>query len=69
MSNIIRKIVPVSELRKGDTVEIDGVLETVNGERIRYCGFMGWTYQGSPFLKGITKIIFKVHTINGYVYR
>ena len=68
MSNIIRKIIHLSELKWANTVEIAGELETVDLKYLRYCSFMGWTYQGKPYRKGITKIIFKVPTLNGFRY-
>ena len=67
-SNMIRKLIQVSDLKQGYMVEIDGKLETVGMKWVKYCSFMGWTYKGSPFRKGITRIIFKVPIKGGFRY-
>lgn len=59
MNNIIRKTVSVADLKNGDTVEIDGKMETVSRNHLKR-GFAGHTYKGDPHKKGITKITFKV---------
>lgn len=66
--NQIKKTVPVSTLKAGDTVEIDGKLETVSRHHLKK-GFTGDTYKGSPYRNGITKIVFKVPVANGYRYQ
>lgn len=66
-TEIIRQIIPLSELKSGHTVEIDGKMETVIGKRISK-SFMGWTYNGQQFRNGITRIIFKVPVKDGYRY-
>jgi len=53
-----RSFVMVSELQNGDTVEVNGNLETVSWRHIK-CGFTGVTYKGDPHHKGIIKVIFK----------
>lgn len=41
--------VPVSELRPGDTVLIDGVPTTVGASNLRRCPFMGATLDGDTY--------------------
>ena len=60
----IKKIVKVSDLRNGDTVEIGNELETVSRAHIKNNEF-GHTYKGDPFLSGITKVVFKVPVAGG----
>lgn len=62
----IRKTVKVSELKHGDTVEIDGNLKTVSREHIKHNELFGYTFQGDPYLLGITKVTFKVPTAFGF---
>lgn len=47
--------VQVSDLVPGDTVFVNGRLETVDGRNLKYDKFMGWSYKDSVFHKGITK--------------
>ncbi len=68
MSNLIKQIVTVSELKAGDTVEIDGELKTVSNTYLKHCPFMGYTLYGSTFHKGVTKVTFKVPTAFGIRY-
>lgn len=51
----------VSELQNGDTVEVNGSLETVSWKHIKR-GFTGVTYKGDPHHSGIIKVIFKKDT-------
>jgi hypothetical protein len=67
-SNIVRKIVSLQDLKHGDTVEINGELETVSKSFLKRCEFMCHTYKGDPFIGGITKVVFKVPTAHGYRY-
>jgi hypothetical protein len=53
-----RRLVMVSELQNGDTVEVNGSLETVSWKHIKR-GFTGVTYKGDPHNSGIIKVIFK----------
>lgn len=62
-TEIIRRIIDLSELKSGYTVEIDGKMETVDVKKIRK-SFMGRTYNGQQFRNGIVRIIFRV-PING----
>lgn len=64
--NFYRKIVNVSELKNGDTVEINGKIETLSSRYLKNCPFLGVTYKGDTFRSGITKIIFVVPTANGF---
>lgn len=66
--SIIKTTIPVSSLKQGDTVEINGNEETVIPSYLKYCSFMGWTYKGSPFPSGITKINYKVPIKGGFRY-
>ena len=43
---------PISQIRVGDTVEIDGRLRTVSGTDLRRGGFMGTTLFGDSFRCG-----------------
>ena len=69
MSNIIRKTVAVSDLRQGDTVEINGCTHTVTANRIKSDPFFGVTYEGAAYPQGITKITFVVPTAFGVRYQ
>ena len=62
---LIKKIVKVSDLMHGDTVEFENELETVSRSHIKHNELFGYTYKGDPFLSGITKVIFKVPIANG----
>ena len=62
---IIKKIVQASELRHGDTVEVENKLETVSRANIKPDAFFGGTYKGAAYPRGITKIIFKVPIAGG----
>lgn len=64
-TEIIRKLIHLSELKRGHTVEIDGKMETVIASRINK-GFMGWTYSGQQFRNGITRVIFRVPIKDGF---
>jgi len=61
----IKKTVKVSDLRNGDTVEVFGRLETVSRTHIKHNPLFGYTYKGTPFLNGITKVVFKVPVAGG----
>lgn len=67
-SVMVRKLVQVSDLKKGDTVEVDGKLETVGINYLKRCSFMGWTYKGNPFRDGINRVVFKVPVKGGFRY-
>ena len=62
---LIKKIVKVSDLMNGDTVEVENKLETVSRVHIKHNELFGYTYKGDPFLSGITKVVFKVPIANG----
>ena len=64
-TEIIRRVISISELKACHTVEIDGKMETVIASRISE-GFMGWTYKGQQFRNGITRIIFRVPIKDGF---
>ena len=64
----LRVLVTVADLNNGDTVEIDGVYETVSESHLKR-GFTGHTYKGDPHICGIVRVVFKVPTINGFRYR
>tara|TARA_X000001382_G_scaffold121768_1_gene104293 strand:- start:137 stop:349 length:213 start_codon:yes stop_codon:yes gene_type:complete len=66
-SNLIKKAVPVADLKNGDTVEINGKLETVSRSHLKR-GFTGRTYKGDPHKNGILKVTFKVQVSNGFRY-
>lgn len=66
--NQIKTTVSVSSLKTGDTVEIDGKLETVSKHHLKK-GFTGDTYKGSPYRNGIIKIVFKVPIREGFRYQ
>ena len=65
---MIRKLIKVSDLKNGYTVEIDGKIETVGAKYLKLCSFMGWTYKGDPFREGITRVVFKVPIKGGFRY-
>lgn len=65
MQNIIRENVKVSDLKNGDTVEVNGKLETVNYHHLKN-GPIGATCKGDPHRLGICKVTFKVPTAFGY---
>lgn len=64
-TEIIREVVDVADLTVGDTVEVNGKMETVNRNHLTI-GFTGNCYKGDPFHNGITKVTFKVPTAYGY---
>lgn len=66
-SNILKSVVSVYDLKHGDTVELDGKLETVSRNHLGH-GFMGYTYKGDTHRNGIVKIVFKVPTASGFCY-
>ena len=66
--NFTRETVLVTDLKHGDTVEVDGGLETVSKTHLKHCNFIGNTYKGNTFRNGITKIIFIVQTSDGVRY-
>jgi len=65
--NLIRKTVTVADLHHGNTVEINGSLETVSRSHLNL-GFHGLAYKGDPHRNGIVKVTFKVQIANGYRY-
>jgi hypothetical protein len=65
---IIKIVTHLADLRYCNTVEINGNIETVDQKYLKFCPFMGWTYKGQQYREGITKVIFKVPTIDGYRY-
>ena len=67
-SVMVRKLIQVSDLKKGYTVEVDGKLETVGIRCLKRCSFMGWTYRGNPFREGINRVVFKVPIKGGFRY-
>jgi len=69
MQNLIREQIKISELEQGMTVEVNGKLETVSMEYVKYNSFMGWSYKGDASKKEITLVKFKVPTANGIVLR
>lgn len=66
MDNIIRTTINKSELTIGMTVELDGHTYTVDKQSLSYCAFMGHSFRGSVYPRTITRIKWKVPTINGY---
>jgi hypothetical protein len=62
----IKTTVKVSELKHGDTVEIDGNLKTVSRDHLKKDELFGYTFQGDPHRDGITKVVFKVPTAFGF---
>ena len=66
MTNIKRTTVDIDTLKTGDTVEINGQLETVNVNYLKRCPLTGTTYKGVPYRKGIVKVNFIVPTKDGY---
>ena len=61
MSRLV-ELVAVQDLQHGDTVEINGSLETVSAKNIKHCSFMGWTYKGDTHRHGIKRVWFIVPT-------
>lgn len=55
----MKKKVHISTLKQGDTVIINGEMETVSIKNVKR-GFTGWTYQGDPFYKtkGFIEVVF-----------
>jgi len=68
-NNIIKTKVPISQLRVGDTVEINNELLTVNKGDIKQDSFMGVSFRGDSSQNTITKIQFKVLTNKGIILR
>ncbi len=66
-SNLARKIVPIADLKNGDTVEISGELETVSSTHLTR-GFMGYSYKGDTHRNGIVKVTFNAPIANGFRY-
>jgi hypothetical protein len=56
--NVIREVVKLANLNVGDTVEVNGIFQTVNKGHVKYDPFMGYTYKGATYKRGITKITF-----------
>lgn len=69
MDNIVRTQVHKSELRWGDTVEIDGQLLTVGKFDVKYDSFMGYSLWGDASRKTVTRVQFAVPTNKGIVLR
>lgn len=67
--NVIRTSVKLSDLKHGDTVEIDGQLKTVDKKYLKHDSLFGWSFEGAPYPTGITKIVFKVPTAFGFRYQ
>lgn len=63
--NTIKKTISVADLKAGDTVEIDGRMETVSAHHLRI-GFTGATYKGDPHHRGIIRVNFRVPTAKGF---
>lgn len=61
----IKQNVKVSDLRNGDTIELDGKLETVSRSYIKNNELFGYTYKGDPFLNGVTRVVFRVPVFGG----
>jgi endonuclease III len=61
MSNLIKTIISVSDLRQGMTVEIDGNLKTVSLNKIK----QNYIYDGQRYKDGITRVQFVVPTAFG----
>lgn len=66
--NMIRTLISLEDLRHGMTVDLDGRLHTVDSKEIKRSEFMGLTFLGDPWRKGITRVVFKVPTARGYRY-
>ena len=74
MENLLRETVHASEIKAGDTIEIQGVLHTVCGNNIKKCSFMGTSIFGMTYFpetgyQKVTRVKFIVPTNNGVVYR
>jgi hypothetical protein len=67
VDNLKKAVVMVVDLKHGDTVQINGELETVSRNHLKR-GFTGWTYKGDPHPNGITKVTFVVPTGKGVRY-
>lgn len=59
----------ISDIKKGDTVIIDGKLTTVGKNDIKIGGFMGSSLFGISYPKKVSKVLFVVPTIKGVVLR
>lgn len=62
--------VHISTLKQGDTVMIDGQMETVSQCNIKN-GFTGWTYKGDPFYKnkGFITVMLFPKWLQGHIER
>lgn len=73
MDNIVREVVHASEVRVGDTVEIEGVLRTVCESNIKYSimgiSIFGMTRFPRTGYQKVTRVRFAVPTNNGVVLR
>lgn len=47
--------VMVTDLLPGDTVKVNGELQTVCSSNLKYSSFMGWTFKGNAYPTGIIK--------------
>jgi hypothetical protein len=57
------------DIRVGDTVMVKGVLITVGLKDISYGGFMGSSLFGDSSRVPVDKVLFRVPTNNGIIYR
>ena len=71
MDNSNIKIVPTKkdDIMVGDTIMYNGVLVTIGNKDIKYGGFMGTSLFGDSTRVLIDKVLFRVPTNNGIVYR
>jgi hypothetical protein len=70
MSNLVLKTVKISELKQGDTVLLNDILQTVSGKCIKFNSFFNrYSFQGDCSKLTITKVQFAVHTNKGLILR
>lgn len=72
MDNVIIKKVHISTIKQGDTVLWDGHMKTISKHHLGYVDWIGHTLFGDSFNMGtvpVKKVLFKVPTNNGVIYR
>ena len=66
-SNTIRSEIRISDLKRGMTVEENGMLTTVSEKQIKYNSLFGrYSFRGDMSKEFITRIQFKVPTQYGF---
>lgn len=62
MKEWVKELVSISQIKAGDTVEIDGIMKTVCRNNLKYSEFMGITLFGDNYKLGrekVTRLVLK----------